>query len=378
MKIIIAIDSFKGSLTSIEAGQAAQEAILQAYPECQTEIIPIADGGEGMLDVMLNTTGGIRQTLNAHNPCMELIETSYGISADGTTAFIEMASVSGLPLIKDAQRNPMKTTTFGTGELIKDALEKGCTRFIIGIGGSATNDAGTGMLQALGFRFLDKDGNTLGQGGETLERTVHICTQNVHPSLKNAHFIVACDVQNPFYGPNGAAHIYARQKGADDAMITKLDKGMKHFAEVVLKETGKDIAHIPGSGAAGGMGGGMMAFLSTELKSGADLLLDICHFEERIKDADLIITGEGCIDRQSLMGKIPGKILQKGLTLDIPVIAIAGCVKDKDLLLKAGFAGVYATKPDDMPLEEAMKREVAMRCVKETIYTLCHSERNEV
>ena len=164
MKIIIAIDSFKGSLTSIEAGQAAQEAILQAYPECQTEIIPIADGGEGMLDVMLNTTGGIRQTLNAHNPCMVLIETSYGISADGTTAFIEMASVSGLPLIKDAQRNPMKTTTFGTGELIKNALEKGCTRFIIGIGGSATNDAGTGMLQALGFRFLDKDGNTLGQG----------------------------------------------------------------------------------------------------------------------------------------------------------------------------------------------------------------------
>ena len=378
MKIIIAIDSFKGSLTSIEAGEAAREGILQVHPDTQTEIIPIADGGEGMLSVMLTTTGGTKHTLMAHNPCMELAETAYGISADGTTAFIEMAAISGLPLIPDSQRNPMRTTTYGTGELIKDALKKGCSRFIIGIGGSATNDAGTGMLQALGFRFLDKDGNTLGEGGEILGKIVHICTQNVHPSLKNTVFIVACDVQNPFYGPNGAAHIYARQKGADNAMIASLDDGMRHFAEVIRKETGKDIAHIPGSGAAGGMGGGMMAFLNTELKSGADLLLDICHFEERIKDADLIITGEGCIDRQSLMGKIPGKILQKGLTLDIPVIAIAGCVKDEELLLKAGFAGVYATKPKDMPLEEAMKREVAMECVKETIYTLCHSERNEM
>lgn len=375
MKIIIAIDSFKGSLTSIEAGEAAQAGILQALPECQTEIIGIADGGEGMLSVMLNAMGGTKCTLMAHNPCMELIETSYGISADGTTAFIEMAAISGLPLIKEEQRNPMKTTTYGTGELIRDALEQGCTRFIIGIGGSATNDAGTGMLQALGYEFLDKDGNSLGQGGEILGKVVHIRTQKVHKLLKNAHFIVACDVQNPFYGPEGAAAIYARQKGADDLMIDELDKGMRSFANVIRETTGKDIAHVPGSGAAGGMGGGLMAFLDAELQSGADLLLDICQFKEKLKDADWIITGEGRIDHQSLMGKIPGKILEAGLEQGIPVIAIAGCVEGEELLREAGFHGVYATKPKEMPLEEAMRREVAMRCVKDAVYTLAKEVR---
>ena len=367
MKIIIAIDSFKGSLTSAEAGEAAKEGILQIHPEWQIDIIPIADGGEGMLSVMLNATQGTTHTLWAHNPCMELTPAEYGISNDGKTAFIEMAAISGLPLIREEQRNPMRTTTYGTGELIRDALEKGCQKFIVGIGGSATNDAGMGMLQALGFRFLDADGHTLGQGGETLGKVYHICTQEVHPLLKNAHFIVACDVQNPFYGPNGAAHVYARQKGADDAMIEELDKGMRHFAQIVQKVTGKDITYIAGSGAAGGMGGGMMAFLNAELKSGADLLLDICQFEERIADADLIITGEGRIDRQSLMGKIPGKILEAGQRNNIPVIGIAGCVEDEPLLLEAGFAGVYATKPKEMFLEEAMKREVAMQNIKFTI-----------
>ena len=370
MKIILAIDSFKGSLTSAEAGQAAREAILQLHPEWETDIIPIADGGEGMLCVMLNATQGIKQTAWAHNPCMELTPAEYGISADGTTAFIEMANISGLPLITEEQRNPMKTTTFGTGELIRDALEKGCTRFIIGIGGSATNDAGTGMLQALGFRFLDTEGKALGQGGEILEKIASIDTSEVCPLLKNAHFIVACDVQNPFYGPQGAAYIYARQKGADDAMIAELDKGMRLFADVIHRETGKDIAHVPGSGAAGGMGGGMMAFLNAELKSGADLLLDISRFKERIAGANLIVTGEGRIDHQSLMGKIPGKILQIGKEYDIPVIALAGCVEDEVMLREAGFAGVYATKPASMTLKEAMKREVAMECVCQTVTSL--------
>lgn len=370
MKIILAIDSFKGSLTSAEAGQAAREAILQLHPEWETDTIPIADGGEGMLCVMLNATQGIRQTVWAHNPCMELTPAEYGISSDGTTAFIEMANISGLPLITEEQRNPMKTTTFGTGELIRDALEKGCTRFIIGIGGSATNDAGTGMLQALGFRFLDTDGKALGQGGEILEKIASIDTSEVCPLLKNAHFIVACDVQNPFYGPEGAAYIYARQKGADDTMIAQLDKGMRLFADVIHRETGKDIAHVPGSGAAGGMGGGMMAFLNAELKSGADLLLEISRFKERITGANLIVTGEGRIDRQSLMGKIPGKILQIGKEYDIPVIALAGCVEDEVMLREAGFAGVYATKPASMTLKEAMKREVAMECVCQTVTSL--------
>ena len=364
MKAIIAIDSFKGSLTSTEAGKAVQESILQIHPDWETDVIPIADGGEGMLKVMLdNTKGKILHTW-AHNPCMKLISTTYGLSVDGNTAFIEMASISGLPLIHKEQQNPMKTTTYGTGELIREALEKGCTQFIIGIGGSATNDAGTGMLQALGFRFLDSHGNILGQGGEILEKIAFVDNSQKHPLLNNAHFIVVCDVNNPFYGPNGAAYIFARQKGADDSMIESLDKGLRSFAKVIQEKTQKDISHIPGSGAAGGMGGGILAFLQAELKPGADLLLDISRFEERIANADLIITGEGRIDRQSLMGKIPGKILQRGLAHNIPVIALAGCVEDKELLIKAGFKRVYATKPEDMALEEAMKREAAIQNIK--------------
>ena len=367
MKIIIATDSFKGSLTSTEAGTAAIEAIRTKVPDCQTELIPIADGGEGMLSVMLNVIGGTTHSLEAHNPCMERTTTSYGISPDGHTAFVEMASISGLPLIREEQRNPWETTTYGTGELIADALEKGCTHFILGIGGSATNDAGTGMLQALGFRFLDADGNVLGHGGKILEQIASIDDSQKHPLLAKARFTVACDVQNPFDGPEGAAYVFARQKGADDAMIAALDKGMQHFASIIEIYTGKDISRIPGSGAAGGMGGGMMAFLQAELKSGADLLLDISRFEERMTGADLIITGEGRIDRQSLMGKVPGKILQMGLSRGIPVIAIAGCVEDKALLLEAGLKGVYATMPDSMTLEEAMKPDIAKQNIRKTV-----------
>lgn len=367
MKILIAVDSYKGSLTSLEAGQAIQAGIQNVSATHETEVIPIADGGEGILSVMLHTLGGKVQTIPVHNPCMELIEAEYGISTDGKTAFIEMANASGLPLLQDFQRNPMETTTYGTGELIRDALEKGCRKFIIGIGGSATNDAGTGMLQALGYRFLDKDGNPLGQGGKILENIVHICTQNVHKALKSAHFIVACDVNNPFHGPNGAAHIFARQKGANDSMIEELDKGMRSFANVIHQTTGKDISHVPGSGAAGGMGGGLLAFLNAELKSGAELILDLCRFEEKATNADLILTGEGRIDRQSLMGKIPGKILEIGKQKGVPVIAIAGCVEDKDFLLEAGFQGVYETKPDFMLLEEAMKPDIAKRNIQQTV-----------
>lgn len=367
MKVIIAIDSYKGSLTSIEAGNAVKDAILQLHPDWQTEVIPIADGGEGMLDVMLNSTQGSIVTTKAHNPCMEKITTSYGISRDRTTAFIEMANISGLPLIAKEQQNPMKTTTYGTGELIKEALEKGCTRFIVGIGGSATNDAGTGMLQALGFQFLDKDGQILGQGGEILSKIAFVDASNATKLLKNAHFIVACDVKNPFYGKEGAAYVYARQKGADDEMIVHLDNGLRSFAQVVEAQTGTDIATLPGSGAAGGLGGGMMAFLHAELKPGADLLLDACRFKEHLQEADLIITGEGRIDRQSLMGKITGRILALGQEAGIPVIALVGKAADKEALLQAGFKGIYATKPDSMPLEEAMKPGIAKRNIQETV-----------
>ena len=373
MKITLAIDSFKGSLTSAEAEQAAKEAILAHNKDCQIDCIPIADGGEGTLAVLMEHLRGSTHIVHAHNPCMDIIPATYGISKDRHTAFIEMASISGLPLLTETQRNPMYTTTYGTGELIRDALDKGCQQFIIGIGGSATNDAGTGMLQALGYRFLDTQRDELKQGGKILKDIAYIDEIQKDKRLKNAHFIVICDVENPFYGPNGAAYVYARQKGATEQMIKELDEGMQRFAKVVEATTGKDISTLPGSGAAGGLGGSLHAFLHAELKPGAEILLELSQFHQRIADTDLIITGEGKIDQQSLMGKITGKILQSGQAQGVPVVAIAGCVEDKSQLLKAGFKGVYATKPAGMPLKKAMQREIAMQCVKETVLQILNT-----
>ena len=368
MKIILAIDSFKGSLTSLEAEESVAQAIVQRFPQATVVCTPIADGGEGTLSVLLHVSRGNYQYLQAHNPCMEIIPTQYGISADKHTAFIEMAAISGLPLLRKEQKNPMKTTTFGTGELIKDALEKGCTHFIIGIGGSATNDAGTGMLQALGYRFYDKVGKELSTGGEVIGKIARIESSNRHPLLANAHFTVACDVQNPFYGPQGAAHVFAHQKGANNEMTQQLDEGMKAFAQVIQQHTGKDISQLPGSGAAGGLGGCLAAFMNADLKSGAELLLQATGFYECITDADLIITGEGKIDKQSLMGKITGKILEEGKQRGIPVIALTGLAEDIDLLKKAGFAGIHPiTEAGFQPLEEAMKPAIAKRNLKDTV-----------
>lgn len=369
MKIVLAIDSFKGSLTSFEAEEAVALAIAQRFPTATVDRIPIADGGEGTLSVLLHTSQGSYRHLQAHNPCMEIIPTLYGIAGDGQTAYIEMAAISGLPLIREEQKNPMKSTTFGTGELILDALSQGCRTFIIGIGGSATNDAGTGMLQALGYRFYDKEGHELGTGGEILSKITRIDETHRHPLLKESRFIVACDVQNPFYGPQGAAHVFARQKGADEAMITELDEGMRAFAHIIHQHTGKDISQLPGSGAAGGLGGCLAAFLNATLQSGADLLLDASHFEARIQDADLVITGEGKIDRQSLMGKITGKILERASRLGIPVLAFAGQAEDIPALKKAGFQDIFPITPSGiLPLEEDLKPENAREKLQQTAW----------
>ena len=366
MKILIAPDSFKESVEALDVCHAIQSGFSQVFPDADYKLLPMADGGEGTSAVLSYVLGGRWKEVRVHDPLMRPINAKYLLLPDAT-AVIEVAQACGLHLLTVAERNPVIASSYGVGELIEDALNEGVKRIIIGLGGSATNDAGIGMLQALGFQFLDKSRKALGQGGETMEKIAHICTQNVHESLKNAHFIVACDVQNPFYGPNGAAAVYARQKGADDAMIEELDRGMRSFAQVILKETGRDISNIPGSGAAGGMGGGMLAFLNAELRSGADLLLDLSQFESKIADADLIITGEGRIDRQSLMGKIPGKILEIGKRKGIPVIAIAGCVEDEGILMSAGFKGIFVTKPDSMPLEEAMKPGIAQQNIKSVL-----------
>ena len=374
MKIVLAIDSFKGCLTSEEVEQTVAQCLSAKSANILIDSIPIADGGEGALSALMQHTQAIYQTVEVHNPCMKKIQASYGISSDGRKAFIEMAGASGLTLISEDERNPMKTSTFGTGELIADALNKGCTEFIIGIGGSATNDAGTGMLQALGYRFIDKKGQALGSGGEILSKINYIDESTKHPLLKNAHFIVACDVRNPFYGPEGAAHIFAPQKGANRTMVDELDNGLQHFSKVILRHTGKDISSIPGSGAAGGMGGGMLAFLPAVLKSGSEIILGQCNFDERTEGANLIITGEGKMDKQTLMGKIPYHILQTGLNKGIPVIALSGKAENKEELMNAGFKAIHTITPGSMPLTEAMKPEVAQKNIQHLFESLAPAD----
>lgn len=369
-KVIIAIDSFKGCLTSLEAGEAAAKGIKSIDPLCNTIVIPIADGGEGLLDVLVTATQGKYISVSAHGPLMETIETHYGISGDGKTAIIEMAAVNGLPLVPADRRNPMLTTTFGTGELIKDALERGCRDFIIGIGGSATNDAGLGMLQALGYRFLDRAGHTLGTGGQTMIEVADIDSSHIHPALKEAHFTVACDVHNPFFGAEGAAYIFARQKGADDEMIQKLDAGMQSLAQVIEKITGKDISNDSGAGAAGGMGGGLLAFLNAQLKPGMELVLEATHFREKIKGASLIITGEGKADRQTAMGKVPYGVLKEARKEQIPVIVLAGSIEDVPTLNKAGFKGVFSITPHPITLEKAMEPAFARENISSLVSQL--------
>lgn len=366
-KIVVASDSFKGSLSSLEVAESAGKAIHAVFPECEVRMFPVADGGEGTVDALVDAMEGKLIRCRVHDPLMRIIDASYGILGDGKTAVIEMAAASGLTLVPLEQRNPLLTTTYGTGELIRDALSRGCDRFLIGIGGSATNDAGTGMLQALGFRFLDRAGNELGQGGQILEEICSIDHSQVVPQLQNTVFTIACDVNNPFSGENGAAWIYARQKGADEPMIRRLDNGLKHFARVILETEQKDIDRIPGAGAAGGLGGGFLAFLRATLKPGIQMVLETLRFDEQIRGADLLITGEGRMDRQTGMGKTPAGILEAGKKQGIPVIAIGGSIEDTESLNRLGFLSVLSIQPGVVTLEQAMDKEFASRNIQRTL-----------
>ena len=350
-KAIIAIDSFKGCLTSEEAGSAVMEGIKTIFPDCETLLFPIADGGEGMLDILTSATKGKYRTLPAHGPLMELVQGRYGISGDGQTALIEMAAVSGLPLVPEDKRNPMLTTTYGTGELILDALEQGCRHFIVGIGGSATNDAGL--------------------GGRIMSQVASIDTSAVHPALKEARFTIACDVRNPFCGSDGAAYVFASQKGADAKMVKELDTGMQALSRVILSTTGKDISDIPGAGAAGGMGGGFLAFLNAELKPGIRLMLDVLDFGKRITGADLIFTGEGRADRQTVMGKVPSGILEEARKQNIPVIVLAGSIEDAAQMNRAGFQGIFSITPGPVTMEKAMEPEFARENIRRLVTQIC-------
>ncbi|WP_113671886.1 glycerate kinase [Vallitalea guaymasensis] len=340
-KIVIASDSFKGTMDSINVCNIVEKGIKNIRPEIKTITIPIADGGEGTVDAFLNAIGGIKVTKKVTGPLFDKIEATYGILDDGS-AVIEMAQASGLPLV-EGRENPLKTTTYGTGELIQDALEKGCSKIIIGIGGSATNDGGVGMAAALGVRFLQEDNSEIELTGEGLGSLATIDTSNLNSKISDCQFIVACDVDNPLYGANGAAYVFAPQKGANAEMVKILDENLKHYAGIVNRDLGINLQKYKGSGAAGGLGAGLVAFVDAQLKSGINILLDAVNFDDLVADADLIITGEGKIDGQSLRGKVPVGIADRAVKYHKPVIAIVGAIGDEtDALYERGISSIFS------------------------------------
>lgn len=369
-KIVVASDSFKGSVSSIVVAEHIEQGIKSVFPACEVKKTYIADGGEGTVEALVTSLKGSYVQVGVHDPLMRPVSARYGLIEDGKTAVMEMASASGLPLLKPEERNPLKTTTYGTGEMIIDALQHGCRKILMGIGGSATNDAGVGMLSALGYRFLDKDGNELKGGGEILPHIVHIDDIHIPEELNNVEIIVACDVNNPFSGPDGAAYVYALQKGADSGMVEELDQGLKHFAGIIKSYNGIDMELIPGAGAAGGLGGGFAAILGAKLVSGIRMVLDTIRFQEIIRNADLIITGEGKLDMQTAMGKAPRGVLDVAALQGIPVIAIGGSIEDAEILNKQGFAGVFSIQPGPVTLEKAMEPAYTRQQIIRTVSQL--------
>ena len=369
-KIVVASDSFKGSLTSLQVAQNVERAVCEVYPLCDVVKVNVADGGEGTMDALQQTLGGRKVTLSVSDPLGRPVHASYVILEDGVTAVLEMSAASGLPLLTPEERDPSKTSTLGTGELICDALAQGCRKFLVGIGGSATNDAGMGMLHALGYRFLDAGGAELPPVGGSMINVASIDMSSRNPVLDDAKFIVACDVKAPLYGPEGAAYVFAPQKGADKDMVEVLDQGLRHFASVSSGITGYDCSLMEGSGAAGGLGYAFRQFLAARLERGVEMVLDAIHFDEIIAGADLVITGEGRVDSQTLTGKTPFGVAQHALRQGIPVVTIGGSVAiDASQAQQAGFKDALQVTPSDMPLQEAMKPEVAAENVYKTIKT---------
>ena len=362
MNYVVAFDSFKGSLTSLEAGSAVREAILDIDSDSAAIVLPLADGGEGTVDAMYNGLGGAVVKTTVTGPLGEAVTAQYCILPDGKTAVIEMAAAAGLPLVPENKRNPLKTTTYGVGEIIKDAIGRGCNRFIVGIGGSATNDGGVGMLSALGFEFTDADGNPIPHGAEGLEHLAHISCENALPQLQECTFLIACDVTNPLCGELGCSRVFAPQKGATDADIVRMDLWLKAYADITKALLPNADPQYPGTGAAGGLGFAFMAYLGAELRSGIKIILDEIGFEKHLQNADVVITGEGRLDYQSAMGKAPVGVAQLSKKHGKRVIAFGGSVSEDALKLKAlGIDELYPVTPKDMPLSEAMKRDVAYK-----------------
>ena len=363
-KIVIASDSFKGSLSSQEVADAFEKGVRDIIEECNIVKVPIADGGEGSVDALTTSLKGEYVYVEVNDPLGRRIKAKYGFIESKKTAIIEAAAACGLTLLNENERNPMLTSTFGVGEIIKDAINRGSKKLIIGIGGTSTNDAGTGMLQALGYNFYNIEGKPLNGNGKNLENISYFTDIKANKSLKEIEILVACDVTNPLYGENGAAYIYAPQKGADKEMIKTLDNGLRNFATIVNKYNKSDFSFIPGAGAAGGLGFTLKSLLNAKLVRGIDIILELIDFDSIIKDSDIIVTGEGKIDSQTLMGKTPSGILNYGLRNNIPVIAICGKIDWSDNLKKSNFKEIIQINPDTISFKDAINTTTAKNNIR--------------
>ncbi|WP_308698500.1 glycerate kinase [uncultured Thomasclavelia sp.] len=368
MKVVVAIDSLKGSLNSLEAGNAIKQGIKRVYQDAKIIVKPLADGGEGTVEALVSGMNGKIETVVATGPLGDKIESSYGIIPEKRLAIMEMASIAGITLLSLKQRNPLYTTTYGLGEMIKDAISKGCNNFIIGIGGSATNDGGIGMLQALGFDLLDKDGNQVPLGARGLKDLVKIDDKNVLPELKKCQFKIACDVTNVLCGENGCSVVFGPQKGATSQMIKDMDQWLYNFANLAKKKYPHSDALVPGTGAAGGLGFAFLTFVKATLESGIDIILETIDLKSDLKDVDVVVTGEGCLDRQSAMGKAPVGVAKMAKLYNKPVIAFAGSVtKEAKLCNQEGIDAYFPIIRNITTLQEAMAKENAKNNLTDTV-----------
>jgi glycerate kinase len=376
--VVVAPDSFKGSLSAVQAAEAMERGVIEAWPDSRVVKIPIADGGEGTVEALVSSTSGRYVTSTVRGPLGQPVEARWGVLGDGRTAVIEMAAASGLTLVPPGRRDPRIASTFGTGQLVRAALDAGFRRVVIGIGGSATNDGGSGMAKALGVRFLDGRGDTLPEGGAALSRLVSVDLTRVDPRLAETEILVACDVDNPLTGPRGASAVYGPQKGATPAVVAELDEALERYARVSLEGTGRDVARLPGAGAAGGLGAGLLFFTPARLVPGIDLVLDSTRFDDQVRGASLVIVGEGRTDHQTAMGKAPVGVARVASRHGVPVLLVSGSLgPGAEEVLAHGIGRIVQASPPELPLEEAMARaaELLQAAVAESLRPRTRSTR---
>lgn len=368
MKVVIAIDSLKGSLSSMEAGMAIKDGILAAKPDAEVIVKPLADGGEGTTDALIEGMNGERIDLTVTGPMHTPVDAYYGYLKDTNTAVMEMASAAGITLVPDSEKNPLLATSYGVGEMINDAIQRGCRNFIIGIGGSVTNDGGIGMLKALGVRFLDENGEDAGEGGQALAKIARIDVSSMNPLLKECHIQVACDVNNPLCGENGSTYVYGPQKGVTEDMKKTLDEAVAHFARVTSETLENDYLNTPGAGAAGGLGYAFLAYTGAALTPGIELILDAVGLEEELSGADVVVTGEGRLDFQTAMGKAPVGVARLAKKYNAKVIAFAGSVtKEATACNKEGIDAFFPILRGVCTLAEAMDPVAARNNMTATV-----------